>query len=104
VTRWFERLPIHRKLVASALLITAVALTVAMLGLSVLDIWRYRVNAIEDARALASIVAERRGSGDSPECARPGRGDARLCVLVERPALRRLCSDRDGLPAQCSRA
>jgi PAS domain S-box-containing protein len=58
VTRWFERLPIHRKLVASALLITAVALTVAMLGLSVLDIWRYRVNATEDARALASIVAE----------------------------------------------
>ena len=53
--RWFARLPIHRKLVASALLITAVALVVAMLGLSALDIWRYRATATEDARALASV-------------------------------------------------
>jgi PAS domain S-box-containing protein len=56
--RWFERLPIHRKLVASALLITAVALAVAMLGLSAFDVWRYRVTATEDARALASVLAE----------------------------------------------
>jgi PAS domain S-box-containing protein len=58
VKRWFERLPIHRKLVASALLITAVALAVATLGLSAFDIWRYRANAAEDARALASVLAE----------------------------------------------
>jgi PAS domain S-box-containing protein len=58
VKRWFERLPIHRKLVGSALLITAVALTVAMIGLSAFDIWRYRVTAVEDARALASVLAE----------------------------------------------
>jgi PAS domain S-box-containing protein len=56
--RWFERLPIHRKLVASVLLITAVALLVAMLGLSAFDVWRYRATAAEDARALASVVAE----------------------------------------------
>ncbi len=56
--RWFERLPIHRKLVASALLITAVALTVAMLGLSAFDMWRYRATAAEDAGALASVLAE----------------------------------------------
>lgn len=56
--RWFERLPIHRKLVASALLITAAALAVAMLGLSAFDVWRHRVTAAEDARALASVLAE----------------------------------------------
>jgi hypothetical protein len=56
--RWFEQLPIHRKLVASALLITAVALVVAMLGLSGFDVWRYRVTAAEDAGALASVLAE----------------------------------------------
>jgi Tfp pilus assembly protein PilV len=58
VNRWFDRLPIHRKLVVSALLITAVALTVAMLGLSAFDIYRYRATAAGDADALASILAE----------------------------------------------
>jgi PAS domain S-box-containing protein len=58
VKRWFARLPIHRKLVASALLITAVSLTVAMLGLSLFDVWRYRASAAEDAGALASVLAE----------------------------------------------
>ena len=58
MTRWFQRLPIHRKLVTSALLITAVALVVAMVGLSVLDVWRYRSAAAEDAGALASVLAE----------------------------------------------
>ena len=54
--RWFERLPIHRKLVASALLITAVALVIATLGLGAFDVWRYRVTAAEDAEALASVL------------------------------------------------
>ena len=58
MTRWFERLPIHRKLVVSALLITAVALVVATLGLGAFDVWRYRVTATEDASALASVLAE----------------------------------------------
>jgi PAS domain S-box-containing protein len=56
--RWFERLPIHRKLVASALLITAVALVVATLGLSAFDLWRFREAATEDAGALARVIAE----------------------------------------------
>jgi hypothetical protein len=56
--RWFARLPIHRKLVVSALLITAVALVIATLGLGAFDVWRYRVTAAEDARALASVLAE----------------------------------------------
>jgi PAS domain S-box-containing protein len=56
--RWFERLPIHRKLVASALLITAVALAVALIGLSAFDVWRHRAGAADDATALARVLAE----------------------------------------------
>jgi len=58
VRRWFARLPIHQKLVASALLVTGVALVMAMLGLSVIDALRYRANAREDAFALARVLAE----------------------------------------------
>jgi PAS domain S-box-containing protein len=56
--RWFERQPIHRKLVASGLFITALGLVVALLGLSAFDAWRYRAAAADDAAALASILAE----------------------------------------------
>lgn len=55
---WFERLPIHRKLVALALLITGVALIIATVGLSIFDVWRSRVTATDDANALASLLAE----------------------------------------------
>jgi PAS domain S-box-containing protein len=58
VKRWFERLPIHRKLVVSALLITAVALAVALIGLSAFDVWRHRAGAADDATALAQVLAE----------------------------------------------
>ena len=56
--RWFARLPIHRKLVVSALLVTGLALVMAMLGLSVIDALRYRATATEDAVALARVIAE----------------------------------------------
>lgn len=56
--RWFAQLPIHRKLVVSALLVTGVALVMAMLGLSVIDALRYRATAREDAVALARVIAE----------------------------------------------
>jgi PAS domain S-box-containing protein len=55
---WFDRLPIHRKLVASALLITGVALVVATAGLGAFDILRHRDTAAEDATALAQVLAE----------------------------------------------
>jgi signal transduction histidine kinase/ActR/RegA family two-component response regulator len=58
VKHWFERLPIHRKLVTSALLITAVGLVVAMAGLSAFDVWRSRRTASDDAQALARVLAE----------------------------------------------
>lgn len=58
VRRWFARLSIHRKLLVIAILVSSVALTVAMVGLSVIDLWRYRQAAQEDVQALAQIVAE----------------------------------------------
>jgi signal transduction histidine kinase/CheY-like chemotaxis protein len=58
VRRWFARLPIHQKLVVSALLVTGLALVMAMLGLSVIDALRYRATAKEDAVALARVIAE----------------------------------------------
>jgi PAS domain S-box-containing protein len=58
VKRWFERLPFHRKLVVSGLLVTAAGLAVALLGLSAFDVFRYRSTAVEDARTLAGILAE----------------------------------------------
>jgi len=63
VKRWFERLPIHRKLVTSALLITAAGLVVAMVGLSAFDVWRYRRTATDDAEALARVLAEHHDDG-----------------------------------------
>jgi signal transduction histidine kinase/CheY-like chemotaxis protein len=58
VRRWFQRLPIHRKLVVLALAVTGVALAVAIFGLSLFDVWRYRVSSTEDAAALAGVLAE----------------------------------------------
>ena len=56
--RWFATLPLHRKLVTSALFVTAVALLIAMLGLAGFDAWRHRATAAEDATTMARIVAE----------------------------------------------
>src|SRR3954471_24028146 len=56
--RWFEALPIHRKLTALALCVSAVALIVAVTGLAVLDVARYRRSAVDDAHALAQVLAE----------------------------------------------
>jgi signal transduction histidine kinase/CheY-like chemotaxis protein len=58
VKRWFGSLPIHRKLVVMALVVTATALVAATTGLILLDVWRYRVTAQDDIRTLAQVVAE----------------------------------------------
>jgi signal transduction histidine kinase/CheY-like chemotaxis protein len=58
MTGWFARLPIHRKLVTSALGITALALLVALTGLAAFDLWRFRDGAESEARALAEVLAE----------------------------------------------
>jgi signal transduction histidine kinase len=56
--RWFASLPIHRKLVALALAVSAAALTAAVAGLLAFDIERFRTSAIDDAHALAQVIAE----------------------------------------------
>jgi signal transduction histidine kinase/CheY-like chemotaxis protein len=58
VRRWFEALSVHRKLVAVALTVSTVALLVALMGLTLFDVWRYRTRAAEDAATLASMIAE----------------------------------------------
>jgi len=56
--RWFEALPVHRKLTALALGVSAAALFAAVLGLAVFDVARYRRSAVDDAHALAQVLAE----------------------------------------------
>ena len=53
----FDRLPLHRKLVATALLVTTAAVIVAMAGLAGMDVWRFRQTAHDEALGLARILA-----------------------------------------------
>jgi hypothetical protein len=72
VRGWFRRLPIHQKLVALALVVTAFALGMAMLALAVFDIWRYRETATEEVAALAGVLAENTAASvafDEPDAA-----------------------------------
>jgi signal transduction histidine kinase len=55
---WYDRLPIHRKLVAMALAVTTAALLLAVAGLIMVDVWRYRVSTENDTNLLASVIAE----------------------------------------------
>ncbi len=56
--RWFEHLSIHRKLVAMALAIATVAMTVAVGGLVVIDLLRFRADAEAETEALTSVLIE----------------------------------------------
>jgi signal transduction histidine kinase len=56
--RWFDRLPVHRTLVAMALVVSTSALVAAASGLMLLDVWRHRAAAGDDATTLARIIAE----------------------------------------------
>jgi signal transduction histidine kinase/ActR/RegA family two-component response regulator len=55
---WFESLPVHRKLIAMALLVSTAALAAAVTGLVAFDVARFRNSAADDARALAQVIAE----------------------------------------------
>lgn len=56
--RWFERRPIHQKLVVLALVVTTAALTLAIGGLVAIDLWSYRQGVVTNTGALASVIAE----------------------------------------------
>src|SRR5688572_4387383 len=88
--RWFARLPIHRKLVAMALVVTAAALVLAMVGLAVLDLLRYRTDALDDTSALAEVIAENTAAAvifDDPGAARTNLATVRVRPTVQRACL-----------------
>jgi signal transduction histidine kinase/CheY-like chemotaxis protein len=58
VRRWFESLPLDRKLITMMLAVSTAAVVVAVIGLVAFDIGRYRAAAAEDAHALAQVIAE----------------------------------------------
>jgi signal transduction histidine kinase len=87
--RWFDTLPIHRKLVTVALAVTTVALAFATLGLLVVDLWQYRQSTIADTETLAQVLAEHTQGAvqfDRPEAAEESLGSIRVL-----PAVRRAC-------------
>jgi signal transduction histidine kinase/CheY-like chemotaxis protein len=56
--QWFESLPIRRKLTVLALGVSAVALVAAVSGLAIFDLMRFRSSAVDDAHAVAQLMAE----------------------------------------------
>jgi signal transduction histidine kinase/CheY-like chemotaxis protein len=58
VRRWFASLSLHRKLTALALGVSAAGLIAAVGGLALVDIARFRNLAVDDARALAEVIAQ----------------------------------------------
>lgn len=87
--RWYDALPVHRKLVAMALATTMVALVAATAGLIALDIWRYRIAAADDIQSLAQVLAENSAAAlvfDDPEAAAETMATTRV-----RPTVIRVC-------------
>jgi hypothetical protein len=82
--RWFERRPIHQKLVVLALVVTTAALTLAIGGLVAIDLWSYRQGVVTNTGALASVIAETasspRRNRASPLCASVRRLRGRACI------------------------
>ncbi len=87
--RWFDRLPIHRKLVAMALAVTAVALLLAMTGLIAVDAWRFRTTATAEHTTLAGVLADNMVA--AVQFDDPAAADASLASLANRPSIRRGC-------------
>jgi signal transduction histidine kinase/ActR/RegA family two-component response regulator len=56
--RWFSALPIHRKLTTLALGVSTAALLAAVLGLVLFDVARFRRSSVDEAYALAEVIAE----------------------------------------------
>ena len=87
--RWFERLPIHRKLVGVAVAVTAVALLLAMTGLVVVDAWRFRATAGREHTSLAEVLAE--NTAATILFKDPPNAYASLATVAARPSIRRAC-------------
>ena len=87
--RWFTRLPIHRKLVVMALLVSTVALVIANTGLTIIDAWRYRTTAFDEAVSAARVIAENTAASVRFKDVEGARGS--LESLRVRPSVTRAC-------------
>jgi signal transduction histidine kinase len=87
--RWFASLPVHRKIVAIVLAVSTVAVGAAVIGLLAFDVARFRASAIDDAQALARIIARNSAGAivfDDADAAR------QILESVEvRPSVSRAC-------------
>jgi signal transduction histidine kinase/CheY-like chemotaxis protein len=54
---------VHRKLVALALLVSGTALAFVVVGLTFVDVWRFRQTSSRDAEALARVLSENTAAG-----------------------------------------
>jgi signal transduction histidine kinase len=89
---WFASLPIHRKLITMALAVSACALLAATVGLLAFDIARFRTQAVEDARALAQVIAENSAAAiefDDADAARMTLSSVRVRPVVSRACVYR---------------
>lgn len=87
--RWFDSLPIHRKLVCTALLVSGAALALAMVLLLALDLARYRSTTMADTASLAEIIAE--NSAAAVVFKDPDVAGETLATTRVRAAVRRAC-------------
>ena len=90
MTRWFARLPIHQKLVALALVVTAAALLLSTGSLVGLDLLRYRDSTADDTESLALVIAENTAAAvmfADPEAARTSLSTVRVRSTVRRACL-----------------
>jgi signal transduction histidine kinase len=87
--RWFDTLPVHRKLVAMALATTMLALVAATAGLIALDVWRYRIAAADDVESLAQVIAENSAAALAFEDA--DAATETLATTRVRPTMIRVC-------------
>jgi signal transduction histidine kinase/ActR/RegA family two-component response regulator len=87
---WFASLPIHRKLIAMAVAVSAVALIAAVSGLVAFDMARFRTGTTDATKALAQIISDNVAAaivfGD-PEAARKTLEGIKL-----RPYFTRACA------------
>jgi signal transduction histidine kinase/ActR/RegA family two-component response regulator len=86
---WYDRLPIHRKLVAVAVVVTTAALALAVSGLVAVDLWRYRSTAEADTAILASVIAE--NTAAAVQFNRPDEAQESLATSGKRSSVRRAC-------------
>lgn len=88
--RWYDALPVHRKLVAMALATTMLTLLAATTGLIALDVWRYRIAAADDIHSLARVIAENSAAAlafQDPEAASETLATTRVRATVIRVCL-----------------